>query len=68
MSDESLERVETKLAFVERATAELGDEVYRQRQEISELRARLAALVDRLESGAGPTNDGGNTHERPPHY
>jgi uncharacterized coiled-coil protein SlyX len=68
MSDESLERLETKLAFVERATTELSDEVYRQRQEISELRARLATLVDRLESAAGPTGDGGNTHERPPHY
>jgi uncharacterized coiled-coil protein SlyX len=68
MSDESLERLEIKLAFVERATTELSDEVYRQRQEISELRARLAALVDRLESAAGPASDGGNTHERPPHY
>ena len=68
MSDESLVRLETKLAFLESATAELGEEVYRQRQEISALRARLAALLDRLESAAGPSNDGGNTHERPPHY
>ena len=44
MTPEALERIETKIAFLEGANAELSDVVYRQRQEIDELKARLVAL------------------------
>ena len=69
MSPETLERIETKIAFLERANAELSDVVYAQRKELDELRTRLASLSTRLE--AGPA-DGGRPYtleeEKPPHY
>jgi uncharacterized coiled-coil protein SlyX len=68
MSDDSLERFETKLAFLEQAGAELGEELYRQRKEIDELRARLIALAGRIEAGTTPAEDTDPLRERPPHY
>jgi uncharacterized coiled-coil protein SlyX len=68
MADDALERFETKLAFLERASAELGEEVFRQRREIEALRARLAALSSRLEAAAAAAPDADPLQERPPHY
>ena len=42
--NESIERLELKLAFLERANQELSDVVYRQQQELEELRTRVALL------------------------
>ncbi len=69
MTPEALERIETKIAFLESANAELSDVVYRQKQEIDELRARLSILSSRLdaaqaESGRPYTLE----EEKPPHY
>lgn len=64
--DRHLESLETKLAFLERASQELSDEVYRQRQEIDSLKVRLADLASRVESAQGPV--GAPQDERPPHY
>ena len=68
MNSNAIEALETKLAFLERASVELGDEVYRQRKEIDELRARLASLLSRIDSGAGASADASTAEERPPHY
>ena len=69
MTPETLERIETKIAFLERANAELSDVVYAQRKESDELHARLASLSSRLDSAPG---DGGRPYtleeEKPPHY
>ena len=68
MNDATLEQIQTKIAFLERAASELSDVVYRQHQEIQALEAKLKALVDRL-SGA-QSDDGPRLpeQERPPHY
>jgi len=68
MAEDRLERFETKLAFLERAGVELGEEVYRQRKEIEELRARLATLAGRVEVATAPAVDADPLRERPPHY
>jgi SlyX protein len=68
MNDATVERLEVKVAFLERANIELSDEVYRQRQELDELRARLTALTGRLEARASPAADDGPADQRPPHY
>ena len=65
MHDESLERVETKIAYLERSVAELSDVVFRQHQEIQALEAKLKALRDRLED---TSTDRATVQERPPHY
>jgi SlyX protein len=69
MTPETLERLETKIAFLESANAELSDVVYRQKKEIDALKASLSALYARLdaaqaESGRPYTLE----EEKPPHY
>jgi len=68
MTDDAIEQLETKLAYLERAGAELSDEVYRQRREIEELKTRLATLSERLAAAAAAPGDGATQFERPPHY
>ena len=69
MTPEALERIETKIAFLESANAELSDVVYRQKKEIDELKARLSILSARLDAGQA---EGGRPYtleeEKPPHY
>jgi len=67
MHDESLEQVQTKIAHLERAMAELSDVVFRQDREIQSLEAQLKALRERL---AGMPSDDMRSaeQERPPHY
>ena len=48
MNSETLEQIQTKISFLERANAELGDVVYRQQGEIQALAAQLRAVSDRL--------------------
>jgi SlyX protein len=64
---DSLERVQTKIAYLEQAITELSDVVFRQHREIQELEAQLKAVKDRL---AGAAFDDARTieQERPPHY
>jgi len=68
MNDTTLEQIQTKIAFLERANTELSDQVYRQHQEIETLKRRLGELAARLHAamseGRAPTTD----EERPPHY
>jgi uncharacterized coiled-coil protein SlyX len=63
-----LEQIETKIAFLERANAELSDVVFRQHREIEALRARVDALVDRFEAAQSTEPARGPEEERPPHY
>ena len=69
MNAEPLEQIETKIAFLEHANAELSDVVTRQQRDIAELRDQIASLAARLqtlrESDAAP---GTADDERPPHY
>ena len=68
MSTEAIERLEMKIAYLERANNELSDVVYRQQREIQGLRAKMDTLADRV--SAMPAADEGRTpeDERPPHY
>jgi uncharacterized coiled-coil protein SlyX len=50
MNEAVVERIEIKIAFLERANLELSDVVYRQQQEIAALRAQLELLLGRMES------------------
>ncbi len=68
MTSAAIERIEIKIAFLESANVELSDVVYRQQQEIAALRARLAALTQRLEAAQTPDTPRSPEEERPPHY
>jgi SlyX protein len=68
MTSDAIERIETKIAFLESANVELSDVVYRQQQEIGALRARLDALTQRVEAAQSPDIPRSPEEERPPHY
>jgi len=68
MQDETVERLELKIAYLERAGQELSDIIYRQSQAIDALSARLDALVQRLEAAASTPTPWTPEQEKPPHY
>ncbi|MDD9303308.1 MAG: SlyX family protein [Desulfobacter sp.] len=63
MDAKRLEKIETKLAFQEKAVRELNDVIYAQQREIDRLTAVCRELARSQEqSQPGPAND------KPPHY
>jgi SlyX protein len=68
MNSEQLERIETKIAFLESANVDLSDVVIRQQREIQALRARLDTLAQRLEAAQSQEIVRTPEEERPPHY
>ncbi len=64
----SLERLESKVAYLERANNELSDVVYRQQRELDELRVRIATLLERVEAQKEIPTPYTSEQERPPHY
>ena len=71
MNEDILERIETKIAYLERANAELSEVVFRQQREIQALaealaqtlEARMKMSAERPQSAAAAAAE-----ERPPHY
>jgi uncharacterized coiled-coil protein SlyX len=68
MNDEALEQIQTKIAFLERATSELSDVVFRQHGEIQALEAKLNAVLDRLSGAQSDEVPRPLDQEKPPHY
>lgn len=68
MNEETLELIQTKIAFLERAASELSDMVFRQHQEIKTLEMKLKALADRLSGAQSDESARPPEQERPPHY
>jgi len=64
----TLEQLETKIAWLEQANAELSDELYRQRQQIEALQARIGHLADRFEATQSTPTAYTAADEKPPHY
>jgi uncharacterized coiled-coil protein SlyX len=68
MNEESIERLELKLAFVERANQELSDVVYRQQQELDALRLQMQQLIAQFDVLREEPTKYSAEQERPPHY
>jgi SlyX protein len=68
MNDETLEQVQVKIAFLERAAAELSDVVFRQHKEIAAMDAKLRAISERLDRAQTDELSRPQEEERPPHY
>jgi SlyX protein len=68
MVDQSIEEIETKIAYLEHAIGELSDVVLGQQREIRALKAEIDQLRDRLEAAQEEERPAGPELERPPHY
>ena len=68
MNNETLEQIQTKIAFLERASAELSDVVFGLHKEMQSLEAKLEALRDRLSGAQSDEPPRSLEQERPPHY
>ena len=68
MTEERIEKIETKLAFQEDLIEELNNTVYRQQQMLDRLEATCAALARHIASLAESAKGGQPAHEKPPHY
>jgi SlyX protein len=72
MREKILELIETKIAYLERANADLSDVVFRQQREIQALADALAAqsklLTERLQAVEREERLPSLDEERPPHY
>jgi SlyX protein len=68
MNDETLEQIQIKIAFLERANSDLSDVVYRQQQEIDALNARIKEVAERLDTAQAEERQRPPEDERPPHY
>jgi uncharacterized coiled-coil protein SlyX len=64
----SLEQIQIKIAFLERANADLSDVVFRQHQEIQALAAKINEVLQRLHAGESGSGERAPEDERPPHY
>jgi uncharacterized coiled-coil protein SlyX len=68
MREDSLEEIQSKIAYLERAATELSDVVFRQQQEIQSLGAQLRAVKDRIAGAQIEESSSGLDQEKPPHY
>jgi SlyX protein len=68
MNDETLEQIQSKIAFLERANIELSDVVFRQQLEIRAMSARLERLLERVDGAQSDERQRSPEDERPPHY
>ena len=68
MNDDIVERIELRIAYLERANNDLSEVVYRQQQEIDALRAELAVVSGKLDSSLAEQTVYTPEQERPPHY
>lgn len=68
MDADPIERIETKIAFLEGAIAEFSDVIFRQHRDIDALRDQLATLTTRLQAYQENSAPRTPQDERPPHY
>ena len=68
MNAEFIERIELKIAYLERANNDLSEVVYRQQQQIDALRAELAVLNGKMEAAVTEQTVYTLEQEKPPHY
>jgi uncharacterized coiled-coil protein SlyX len=68
MNETTLESIQSKIAFLERANTELSDQLYRQHREIEALTRRVAELASRLHAAVAEERLRSPDEERPPHY
>lgn len=68
MHDDAIEQLQTKIAYLEAANAEISDLVFRQHRELQALSLRVQQLVERLNAVVAEERRSTTEEERPPHY
>ena len=69
MSEERLEKIETKIAFQEDMIEELNKAIYQQQKKLERLEAKCETLASYITSLAESVNENKPVvSERPPHY
>lgn len=73
MSDQRIEALEEKLAYLEVSNAEMSEEIFRQQQEIAALTKAHLQTIARLQNledaeAEATNNMDGASAEKPPHY
>jgi SlyX protein len=68
MNEATVEEIQSKIAFLERANADLSDVVFQQQREIRALELRIKEVADRLEGVQADERQRSLEDERPPHY
>jgi uncharacterized coiled-coil protein SlyX len=68
MNDDTVERLEIKIAFLEGAMNELSDVVFKQQREIAALNEGIAMLSSRFDTIKATEPGYTSEEERPPHY
>lgn len=68
MTDADLEKLELKIAYLERANQDLSDVLYRQQREIALLQERMTVLASRVDAMKTAETPYTLEEERPPHY
>jgi uncharacterized coiled-coil protein SlyX len=68
MNGDALEQLQTKIAYLERANADLSDMIFRQHQDIKALEDKLKELSQRLNAALSAWNEQEPVEQRPPHY
>jgi SlyX protein len=64
----TIEQVEIRIAYLEKANADLSDVVYQQRRELEALRTRLTELLGRFDAAQTQPTTYSPEDEKPPHY
>jgi len=68
MNEEAVEKIESRISYLERANEELSAVVVRQEREIEAMKAQLKALASRVAAGNSEQTQYSLEQERPPHY
>lgn len=68
INQDVVERIELRIAYLERANNDLSEVVYRQQQEIDALRAEIAVVGGKLDTALTEQTVYTPEQERPPHY
>ena len=63
-----IEELEMRLAHQDQALEELGNEVYRQQEQITKLETAVRQLATRLAESEASQPSGNASEEIPPHY
>jgi SlyX protein len=68
MSEDRLEKIESKVAFLENTVDDLSKTIYEQQKQIGQLHAVITSLVTHVRNLSDSVGERGAPDEKPPHY